>query len=109
MTEVIEDVVLKIESQDRMELGESRVGVLERKSEGEFDFEARYAPNGERQWLPKKVDIKHHIRITRHRTNGDWRILLAVNKDRAQSMNINEVLDLEGGLSDAITYIRNKQ
>ena len=108
MTEVIEDVVLKIESQDKMEVGHSRVGILERRSEGEFDFDAiRIAP-AMRKWMPKKIDAKHRIRVTRHSETGDWHVLVTVPKDRAENMNINDVLDLEAAISDALSYVRSK-
>ena len=108
MTEVIEDVVLKIESQDKMEPGQRRYGTLERRSEGEFDFETGYLGRGERQWMPKKIDTKNHIRTTQHRTNGDWHILVSVSQEKAKAMNISDVLDLEAAVSEMISFIRKK-
>lgn len=108
MTEVIEEVVLKIESQDRMEPGQRRAGILERRSEGEFDFETGYWGRGNRQWMPKKIDKKNHIRTTQHRTNGDWHILIAVSQEKAQNMNIDETLNLENAVSDMISFIRSQ-
>ena len=107
MTEVIEEVVLKIESQDKIEPGERRSGILERRSEGEFDFEAIHLSPTPRKWMPKKVDVRHRIRVTRHCETGDWHVLVTINKDRAETMNINDVLDLEAAVSDALSYVRN--
>ena len=108
MTEVIEEVVLKIESQDRIEPGQRRHGVLERKSEGEFDFESAFLGRGDRQWLPKKVDTKNHIRTTQHKENGDWHILVTVSREKAQSMTINDVLRLEAAISEMISFVRSR-
>ena len=108
MTEVIEDVVLKLESQDRIEPGQCRAGVLERRSEGEFNFETGYWGKGDRQWMPKKIDSANHIRTTQHRTNGDWHILISVSQEKAKNMNINEALNLENAISDMISYVRSK-
>ena len=107
MTEVIEDVVLKLESQDRIEPGQSRAGVLERRSEGEFEFDAIRISAPIRKWIPKKIDVKNRIRVTRHSETGDWHILVTVNKDQAQTMNINDVMNLENAISDALSYVRN--
>ena len=108
MTEVIEEVVLKIESQDRIEPGQCRAGILERRSEGEFVFDAIRISAPIRKWIPKKIDVKNRIRVTRHSETGDWHILVTVNKEKAQTMNINDVMNLENAISEMISYVRNR-
>lgn len=108
MTEVIEDVVLKLESRGRIYEGECRAGILTRRSEAEFEFEASKSYRSERKWLPRKVDRVNHIRLTQNKHNGDWHLLLTVHKEQAKGMKINDVLELEAAISDMLSYIRSK-
>lgn len=108
MTEVIEDVVLKLETADKMKTGQTRYGNLSRKSEGEFDFESAYCGRGERKWRPRKVDNLNRIRVTQHCDRGDWRITVTMDRDKARGLTINGAIDLEAAISDAISFVRSK-
>lgn len=108
IAEVIEDVVLKLESRGRIYEGECRAGVLTRRSEAEFEFEASESYRSERKWLPRKIDRVNHIRLTQNKHNGDWHLLLTVHKEQVKGMTINEVLELEAAISDMLSYIRSK-
>ena len=108
VTEVIEDAILMLESQGRIYEGESRAGILTRRSEAGFEFEASESYRSERKWLPRKIDRANHIRITQNKLNGDRHVLVTVHKEQVKGMTIIDVLRLEAAISDMLSYIRSK-
>ena len=108
MTEVIEDVVLQLNTADTVLEGHSVCGRLTRKTEAEFNFDSIYAARGDRKWKPRKIDAANNIRVTQHCESGDWHLLVSISKEKAKAMTINGVMDLEAAISDALSFVRSK-